>query len=481
MFIKTKWSKCIVTLLLCSMVLPGSVFAAEALPEITAQTAILAEASTGKVIYQKDADKKMYPASMTKLLTALVALDYFSPEALVTVGTEIDEIPWDSSKAGHIKGETLSVKNLIRGLMIPSGNDSANVLAVAVARKVENNENLPFEECNSVFINLMNEKAKALGATNSHFTNAHGYHDENHYTTAQDMLLIAQQALKNQTISEIAKEKEYSGDSAENSLENNSTLVTQQYNWVNHNLLITDNEYQYEYAVGLKTGFTDEAGDCLSAAAQKDGITLIAIVFDDEDPGRWIDTKALFEYGFNNYEMVELQKSGDVVDTVGLSGHNRLLGDTLDAVVKEDVKEYILKEDVGKLQKTVEYRSDLLAENNNAEDTSIKLNAPIQKEDQIGKISYKLDNEVIKEVNIFAATEVQKSTIGSSIKFFFQNLASNIFSLKGLATAAGIIVAFVILIGIVKAIRGRRIRRRSKYIFKSNRRNHGPRMRKRRR
>ena len=129
----------------------------------------------------------------------------------------------------------------------------------------------------------------------------------------------------------------------------------------------------------------------------------------------------------------------------------------------------------------MEYRSDLLAENNNAEDTSIKLNAPIQKEDQIGKISYKLDNEVIKEVNVFAATEVQKSTIGSSIKFFFQNLASNIFSLKGLATAAGIIVAFVILIGIVKAIRGRRIRRRSKYIFKSNRRNRGPRMRKRRR
>lgn len=482
MFIKTKWSKYIVILLLCIMAFPkNTAFAAEAPPEITAQTAILAEASTGKVIYQKDMDKKMYPASMTKLLTALVVLDYFSPEALVTVGTEIDEISWDSSKAGHIKGETLTVKNLIRGLMIPSGNDSANVLAVAVARKAENNENLPFEECISVFTNLMNEKANALGATNSHFANAHGYHDENHYTTAHDMLLIAQEALKNQTILDIAKEKEYAGDGAENSLEDNTTLVTQEYDWTNHNLLLTDNEYQYEYAIGLKTGFTDEAGDCLTAAAQKDGITLIAIVFDDEDPGRWVDTTALFEYGFNNYEMVELQKAGDVVATVGLSEHNRLLGDTLDGIVKEDVQEYILKEDAGKLEKTVEYRSDLLAESNHPEDTAIKLNAPIAKEEQIGKISYKLNDEVIKEVNVFAATEVEKSTIGSSIQFFFQNLASNLFSLKGIGMLAGILIVLVLLIGMIRAIRGRRSRRRSKYIFKSSRRNRGPRIRRRRR
>ena len=148
-------NKCIVLFLLL-LSFSKVVFAAELPPEVVAQTAILGEASTGKIIYEKDMDKKMYPASMTKLITALVALDHLNADALLTVGTEINEIPWDSSKAGHLVGETLTVKNLIRGLLIPSGNDSANVLAVAVARKVKNDESLPFEECINVFTELMN-------------------------------------------------------------------------------------------------------------------------------------------------------------------------------------------------------------------------------------------------------------------------------------------------------------------------------------
>ena len=176
-----KLNKIIAVLFILLMTFPNTVFAAEAPPEVVAQTAILGEVSTGKIIYQKDMDKKMYPASMTKLLTAIVALEHLKPDDLITVGSEINEIPADSSKAGHTRGETLTVKNLIRGLLIPSGNDSANVLAVTVARKIENNQELPYEECIKVFTELMNQKAKQLGATNSHFANAHGYHDENHY------------------------------------------------------------------------------------------------------------------------------------------------------------------------------------------------------------------------------------------------------------------------------------------------------------
>ena len=147
-----KLNKIIVVLLILLMTFPNAVFAAEAPPEVVAQTAILGEASTGKIIYQKDMDKKMYPASMTKLLTAIVALEHLKPDDLITVGSEINEIPADSSKAGHTRGETLTVKNLIRGLLIPSGNDSANVLAVTVARKIENNQELPYEECIMIFI-----------------------------------------------------------------------------------------------------------------------------------------------------------------------------------------------------------------------------------------------------------------------------------------------------------------------------------------
>ncbi len=479
-------NKCIVLFLLL-LSFSKVVFAAELPPEVVAQTAILGEASTGKIIYEKDMDKKMYPASMTKLITALVALDHLNADALLTVGTEINEIPWDSSKAGHLVGETLTVKNLIRGLLIPSGNDSANVLAVAVARKVKNDESLPFEECINVFTELMNEKAKALGATNSHFANAHGYHDENHYTTAHDMFFIAQEALKNQTIAEVAKEKGYSGDSAENTLESNGTLKTQNYNWTNHNLLITDNEYQYEYAIGLKTGFMDEAGDCLTAAAQKDGTTLIAVVCHSEDPARWTDTTSLFEYGFNNFTMANLQKAGDVVNTVALSGHNRLLGDTLDTVIKEDVQEYMLTEDIENLETRIEYKNELLAESKTEEQ---QLKAPIEKDAEVGKMVYQLGNEVIKEAPLYAATQVEKRTIGNSIQYAFKNLAANLFTIKGILTVVGIVAILAILIVLLVTIKSRRNRRRSKYIFKSNRRNHshrnyryndGPRMRKRRR
>ncbi|MCI9354108.1 MAG: D-alanyl-D-alanine carboxypeptidase [Firmicutes bacterium] len=487
-----KLNKIIAVLFILLMTFPNTVFAAEAPPEVVAQTAILGEVSTGKIIYQKDMDKKMYPASMTKLLTAIVALEHLKPDDLITVGSEINEIPADSSKAGHTRGETLTVKNLIRGLLIPSGNDSANVLAVTVARKIENNQELPYEECIKVFTELMNQKAKQLGATNSHFANAHGYHDENHYTTAHDMFFISQEALKNETIAEITKEKGYSGDGVEGDIVKfeNDTLNIKAYNWTNHNLLVTDNEYQYEYVTGLKTGFTDEAGDCLSAAAQKDDITLIAVVFHSEDPARWTDTRALFEYGFSNFDMLNLQKSGDVVDTVALSKHNRLLGDTLNIVVKEDISEYMLKEEVETVEKVIEYKSDFVEEQKNKEDNTTKLKAPISTAEPIGKITYKkAQNEVIKETDIYAEKEVEKGTILTTIKYFFQNLTDNLFSfsLKGVAVVIGIVAAIIALLaGIIAVMASRRNRRRrSKYIFKTNRRRHsrndGPRMRRRRR
>lgn len=120
--------------------LQTAVMLADQAPELQAEAAILIEASSGTILYEKNATQKMYPASMTKMLTALVALDYFKPEDLIVVGSEINEVSLDSSKAGHELGETLTVENAIRGLIIPSGNDSANAVAAAVAKKAENDE-----------------------------------------------------------------------------------------------------------------------------------------------------------------------------------------------------------------------------------------------------------------------------------------------------------------------------------------------------
>lgn len=461
--INYKMKKILFLIIAFILVMNTIVFAETAPPEVVAQSAILIEASTGKIIYEKEIHKHMFPASTTKILTALVTLDHFSPEALITVGSEINDISWDSSKAGHTKGETLSVENLIRGLIIPSGNDTANVLAAAVARKVKENENLPYAECETVFAELMNKKAKELGAVDSNFVNPHGYQDENHYTSAYDMALISKEALKNETIKKVAAEKSFSGNGIGDSLEKDSSLKTHDYNWTSHNSLITDGEYKYEYATGIKTGFTNEAGDCVSASAEKDGVQLIAVIYNSEDPNRWIDAKNLFEYGFNSYKFMDIQKANDVVGTISLSNHNRLNGDTLNVIVKEDVKEYITEENAGKIQKMIGYKPEMIAENKDETDKATYLKAPIAKDQELGTVSYQLDGKVLQTVSIYAANDVEKSTIISNIKYFFKNLASKILTLKGLAITAGIVAAVVIIVVIIKSILGRRNHYRYSY------------------
>ncbi|KAF5051088.1 D-alanyl-D-alanine carboxypeptidase [anaerobic digester metagenome] len=432
-------------------------------PTITAGTAILIEQSTGTILFDKNSKDKMYPASMTKMVTALVVMDYFKPEELITVGTEINEVSLDSSKAGHVNGETLTVKNLIRGLIIPSGNDSANVLASAVAKRVKNNQNLSFAECQDIFAGLMNDKAKALGAVNTHFTNAHGYHNENHYSCAYDMALFGRAYLENSTLAEIANEKSFSGNGADNMFAQNNEKKTQDYSWKSHNLLITSNEYNYSYASGIKTGFTNEAGDCVSAAAMKDGVTLIAIIFNSPDPARWLDAKNLFEYGFNGYEKVELGKAAAVVEAVPLVKHKRLEGDTLDVVFHKDVVAYLPTGEASKVAKTMEYDQEYLAE---SKDDVVKLKAPITKDAKVGTASFQIGDKTVLTEPVYAGREVSKGTIWSSIHYFFKNFTSVVFSVKGLI-GLGVVVAVGALIFLgARFIGGRRRRSARGYSFR---------------
>ena len=208
---------------------------ASAEPSVSAVSAILIDQATGKVLFSKEADKRMYPASTTKLLTALVTLDYLSPDEFVVAGDEINAIPYDSSKAYHILDETIKVENLIRGLIIPSGNETACIAAREVARRVSENEDIAYPDAERLFCRLMNEKAKYLGAVSTNFVNPHGYHNDNHYTTAHDMALISVEALNNPLIKQIVQEKEFIGNGA--GVNPNLSWITQEYKWSTHNEL----------------------------------------------------------------------------------------------------------------------------------------------------------------------------------------------------------------------------------------------------
>lgn len=256
--------------------------------KIDARSAILFDVKTRKVLYYKDPVVPVFPASTSKLLTALVALDMCMEEEEVTVGDELDLVAWDSTVAGLRKGRVLSIRNLIEGMLVPSGNDAAYVIATYVGRKSLNNENANLGEAIPEFIRLMNNKAKSLGAVNSSFKTPDGYDAIGQYTTAYDMGMIGLAAAENDTICEVSNKS-----SARNIFVDGHDVT-----WYTTNSLIKKNSGKYySNCVGLKTGTSEMAGRCLISLGKKDGKEVISVIMDSSSAGRWEDTITLLNYG----------------------------------------------------------------------------------------------------------------------------------------------------------------------------------------
>ena len=440
-------------------------------PETKAESAILINADTGRILYEKNSHEKMYPASMTKMLTAMVLLDNMDIDEMITVDYSINEIPLDSSKAGIAVGEVITVENVIRGLIIPSGNDIANAAASAVAKKALGN-NISYDEAEKYFTDLMNEKARALGCTESNFVNPHGYHDDNHYTTAYDMSLIAKACMEYDIIAEAAKETRFSGNGA-GKQKYNVEGKTSEYTWYSHNELLTGGANYYEYATGIKTGFTDQAGDCLAASATKDNENLIAIIMNSEDPGRWEDAQNLFNWAFDSYDMTEYRQAGAAA-TARLSGHNRLKGDTAEIMIENSMSEYLTAEEAANVETKIIYDAG-----------GEFLEAPVNQGDKIGKLQFILDGEVIGEADAFAAVDVKKANVFNTalyyLKVFFEKVTARE-NLKYTALAF-IVVIFIVLILILRHKRKQRYKIKGRYYsqrgtYDTSRINNGKRRRK---
>ncbi|MDR0992302.1 MAG: D-alanyl-D-alanine carboxypeptidase [Ruminococcus sp.] len=252
--------------------------------------AILFDATSGKVLFAKNAEDKAFPASTTKILTAAVLLDTLPEDYQFTVGSELSLVSEGSSLAGLSKGNVLSMPQMIDALMLPSGNDASYTAAVAAGRAIAEDENLSDSEAAKVFADRMNERLAAIGARNSHFTVPDGFHDEDHYTTAADMAKMAVHAAGYPLIMEAAV-KEY---------ETVTFISGEQANWENSNKLIWDtSDCYYYYANGLKTGMTDEAGYCVVATARRFDHDLVCVVLGAPASDiRWNETMWLLDSGF---------------------------------------------------------------------------------------------------------------------------------------------------------------------------------------
>lgn len=247
----------------------------EAVKTITARQVLVYDATNDQMLYTRSAEGgKLYPASVTKLFTCYVALQILDPSTVVTAGSELNLVAEDSSKAYIYRNQQVTVKMLVGGMMMPSGNDAAMIMAAAAGRKVAGNSHLSAEEAVRAFVAEMNRQAEELGFEKTHFTNPDGYHVGSHYTCINDLVRMAELALSNDLI------RRYMGYYGLN-----LTYVSGQSNtWTNTNQLLNKNsEFYCEDAIGMKTGHTGQAGHCLMSAFEIGEKTIIIGVFGSSD------------------------------------------------------------------------------------------------------------------------------------------------------------------------------------------------------
>lgn len=384
-----------------------------------AGAAILMDSSSGKILFSKNPDKKVYPASTTKIMTAILVLE--NTEDLSTVVTAqtkaIEEITREHSNMGILIGEELTIEQLLYGMLVYSANDAANVLAIHTAGGIDE------------FSVMMNEKAKELGCTGTNFSNPHGFHDDDHYTTAYDLALIAQYAMKNEKFREIVNTDIYVMPAT------NKYLLERNLTNTNH-LVSTkrQNDYFYDKATGIKTGYTGEAGSCLVSSAKSGNTEFISVIMNCKNEAgvqgaySFIESKELLEYGFENFKLIPLAKTDDIVSSSSVYESKNGMRVTL---IPEKELSAMLPIDINTetdIKKTITYNS------------TKKPVAPIKKGDTLGVVKYEYQGEVLGEVKLLANNSVEKDHILAGI-----HLMVSIFTNPIL-----IIVVIVLLLLIIK-------------------------------
>lgn len=383
---KIKIKKIFIILLLTLLILFSRyyVFASDTsleIPDITSKSAILIDNRTNKVLYSKNENNKMYPASTTKILTAIIVLENCNLNDVITISYEaISSIPEGYSIANLQVGEELTVEQLLELLLVHSANDAANVLAIHVGGSITS------------FVSMMNTKVSDLGLTGSHFTNVYGLHDENHYTTAKDLAFIMKYCLKNETFRKIAGQ-------ASCAIPATNKYGTRKYNTTNE-LIIPKTASYYPYMTAGKTGFTTPAGECLVSSAYKDNLELICVVLGGNS--RFSDTRSLYEYAYSNYSIKNIVNEKDVVGNIDVSNASKETKN-LDLLVSESIPALVLNTD------NLELFTPSLSLNEN-------ILAPIEEGDVLGKITYSI-NGVDYTTDVIASHLVEESKLLSYILY----------------------------------------------------------------
>ena len=419
----------LLSLILLFSIFSCSALALEELPMIEASAYIAVETGSNTVLFEHNADEQLYPASVTKLLTALVACDHLNLDDIIVVAQEDVEGLYEQGSSVFLKnGEEVTFENMLKYLLVASGNDAANAIARTVGGSKEG------------FAEMMNQKAIELGCTGTEFTNPTGLPDDAHKTTARDIYLIAMEVLENPLLVEICGTAKLIFPAT--NLHDETTFYS-----TNH-LISTakDDRYFYEGATGMKTGWTGAAGMCLVATAERNDLNILTVVLgapkrEDGTQGSFTETTKLLDYCFANYKKDIFIPATEPICDVTIN---------------------LAKKDEANLTLTLaEDYYDVLAKDTTREELSIvpltdaEITAPVKKGDVLGTASIAYDGEIRATIDLIAANDVERSQtayIFSQIKAFFSSLAFKII--------IGVLLALIVILIVIRTINVRRKRRR---------------------
>lgn len=367
----------LITIFFFELTLSFKIFA-QIEPIIQSDSAIVMDSKTGAILYGKNIHRKQYPASITKIMTALLAIEKGNPKDIITFSDNaVYSIDWGSSHIGMREGEQITLNDALYGMLLMSANEVSNAIAEHIDGSVEN------------FADSMNEKAKELGAYNTHFVNPHGLHDPDHYTTAYDMALITREALKYDKFREVAGTLTYVIPPT--NLVNEPRYLAHQHRLYNNKAY--PNSY-YEGCEGGKTGYTNEARHTLVTFAKREDLELIVVVLKSEKQEMYEDTKRLLDYGFENFEPSILIEAGASAGKVTLGQNEGLKEEKSVEVYAEKTLETVLPKEL-----TEDIKQEITL--------SDKLSFPIYEGDVIGSLNYIYKNEIIASVNVLSAENVE--------------------------------------------------------------------------
>ncbi len=414
---------------------------------VNAKSAVLIEQESGKILFEKDGNKRMYPASTTKILTALIAIENGDLDELITIGDEIKLMDPDGSRAWLRIGEKMKLSNLLVGLMLSSGNDASYTIALNIGRRISNNPSLKKEEAINIFVDKMNERAKEIGARDSNFINPNGSHNNEHYSTSYDIALIAREAFKYDFFRQVVKTYTYEGLNANN----------QAHKWENTNQLLNKrSKNYYKYTTGIKTGHTTPAGYNLVSSASKDGMDVIAVVLNTSSAGQWGDSKTLLDYGLNNFTHHVIIKKGDILQSIKVSNKPPWDKLDLDLIAADGLEEVVNKDEISNILWRIEWDSKLIKPSDETTE-GVKILSSLKKGEVLGKVIYTLNDEMLGEINIEAGRDIKRN-------YAIFNLPGMMFIYKNrnVTVPVGLLLMVGLTLRIVKSKKKKKRRRRKR-------------------